>query len=45
MVLVAVWDDPFMKICRWQNVGEWQVAAQDTALWLRHGCAKFQLFS
>ena len=26
---MANWDDPWIKFCRWQNIGEWQVAAQD----------------
>ena len=31
-----LWDAPVTKFCRWQNIGEWQVAAQDKALWLQY---------
>ena len=31
-----LWDAPVTKFCRWQNFGEWQVAAQDKALWLQY---------
>ena len=31
-----LWDAPVTKFCRWQNIGEWQVAARDKALWLQY---------
>ena len=31
-----LWDAPVTKFCRWQNIREWQVAAQDKALWLQY---------
>ena len=31
-----LWDAPVTKFCRWQNIGEWQVAAQDKVLWLQY---------
>ena len=31
-----LWDARVTKFCRWQNIGEWQVAAQDKVLWLQY---------
>ena len=31
-----LWDAPGTKFCRWQNIGEWHVAAQDKVLWLQY---------
>ena len=31
-----LWDAPVTKFCRWPNIGEWQVATQDKALWLQY---------
>ena len=31
-----LWDAPVTKFCRWQNIEEWQVAAQDKVLWLQY---------
>ena len=31
-----LWETPVTKFCRWQNIGEWELAAQDKALWLQY---------
>ena len=31
-----LWEAPVTKFYSWQNIGEWELAAQDKALWLQY---------